>query len=95
MFGFGSGDQAIDGMPQRGLGPKNPKLLRARMREALDLILRCWNADEPFDYEGAFWQGKGIHPTVKPYQSPSSRVAVGGCRGLSRSLTTRTVRARV
>ena len=60
MFGFGSGDQAIDGMPQRGLGPKNPKLLRARMREALDLILRCWNADEPFDYEGAFWQGKGI-----------------------------------
>ena len=80
MFGFGSGDPAIEGMTQRGLGPKDPELLRARMREALDLILRCWDADEPFDYEGAFWQGKGIHPTVKPYQSPHMPIGVAATR---------------
>ena len=47
-----------------------------RMNEAIDLITRCWTATEPFDYEGAFWQGKNIHALPKPYQKPHMPVGV-------------------
>ena len=53
-------------MLQRGLGSNDPKLRRERMNEAIDLITRCWTATgATFDYEGAFWQGKGIHALPK------------------------------
>jgi alkanesulfonate monooxygenase SsuD/methylene tetrahydromethanopterin reductase-like flavin-dependent oxidoreductase (luciferase family) len=76
MFGFGYGGPATDGMLQRGLGSNDPKLRRERMNEAIDLITRCWTATEPFDYEGAFWQGKNIHALPKPYQKPHMPVGV-------------------
>src|SRR5438094_7446232 len=76
MFGFGVGDPAADGMLQRGIGPRDMNLMRERMNEALDLIMKCWTTDEPFDYEGAFWQGKGIQLLPKPYQKPYPPIAV-------------------
>ncbi len=76
MFGFGFGGPATDGMLQRGLGSNDPKLRRERMLEALDLIIRCWTATEPFDYEGAFWQGKGINALPRPYTKPHMPVGV-------------------
>ena len=76
MFGFGFGGPSSDGIHQRGLGPNEPKLRRERMLEAIDLIVKCWTAKEPFDYEGAFWQGKAINTLPKPYQKPYMPVAV-------------------
>ena len=76
MFGFGVGAPAADGMLQRGIGPREDDLMRDRMREAIDLITTCWTSDEPFDYDGAYWQGKGILTYPKPYQRPFPPVAV-------------------
>src|SRR5438105_3888502 len=67
MFGFGVG-APDDGMSQRGLGDDSSALRRARMHEAIDLILRCWSEPAPFDYDGEFWQGRGINVVPKPYQ---------------------------
>jgi alkanesulfonate monooxygenase SsuD/methylene tetrahydromethanopterin reductase-like flavin-dependent oxidoreductase (luciferase family) len=76
MFGFGVGSPAADGMLQRGLGPREDALMRDRMREAIELITRCWTSEEPFDFDGAYWQGKGILTLPKPYQKPYPPVAV-------------------
>ncbi len=80
MFGFGVGGPGADGMIQRGLGPNEPKLRRERMYEAIELITKCWTAKEPFDFEGAFWQGKGINTLPKPYQKPHMPVGVANSK---------------
>ena len=80
MFGFGVGGPGADSMAQRGLGGNETKLRRERMHEAIDLITRCWTSEEPFDYEGAFWQGKGINPLPKPYQKPRMPVGVASSK---------------
>src|SRR5207249_234689 len=49
MFGFGVGGPGADSMKQRGLG--DDKTRRARMHESLDLILKCWTSEEPFDWD--------------------------------------------
>src|SRR5436305_3588874 len=76
LFGFGVGVPGANDMTQRGLGEDTIQLRRARMHEAIDLILRCWSAPEPFDYEGEFWQGKSISVMPKPYTKPRPPVGV-------------------
>lgn len=83
MFGFGTGGPADDQMVQRGIGANDTALRRARMHEAIQLILRCWTEEEPFDFEGEFWQGQGINVLPKPFQKPwpTTGVASSGTLG--------------
>jgi alkanesulfonate monooxygenase SsuD/methylene tetrahydromethanopterin reductase-like flavin-dependent oxidoreductase (luciferase family) len=76
MFGFGVGGPGADQMAQRGLGDNSTEVRRARMHEAIDLILRAWTATEPFDYAGQFWQGTGINVLPRPYNKPYMPVGV-------------------
>jgi alkanesulfonate monooxygenase SsuD/methylene tetrahydromethanopterin reductase-like flavin-dependent oxidoreductase (luciferase family) len=76
LFGFGVGVPGANDMSQRGLGEDTIELRRARMHEAIDLIMQCWSNTEPFDYEGQFWQGKGISVMPKPFTKPRPTVGV-------------------
>jgi alkanesulfonate monooxygenase SsuD/methylene tetrahydromethanopterin reductase-like flavin-dependent oxidoreductase (luciferase family) len=46
-----------------------------RLRESLDLILKCWAAEEPFDWNGKYWQGKNIVATPRPLHAPHMPMA--------------------
>jgi alkanesulfonate monooxygenase SsuD/methylene tetrahydromethanopterin reductase-like flavin-dependent oxidoreductase (luciferase family) len=73
IFGFGSGVPFLGNMQRRGLGndQRHPMMM-----EAIDYILTCWTATEPFDWDGKFWQGTGINIDPKPFQAPHPPVAV-------------------
>lgn len=72
-----------------------PTMLNAEMtREALDIILKIWTKDEPFDYDGQFWKfrrrdyddfEKG--PFLKPFQKPHPPLAMTGMSAESRTLS--------
>jgi alkanesulfonate monooxygenase SsuD/methylene tetrahydromethanopterin reductase-like flavin-dependent oxidoreductase (luciferase family) len=81
MFGFGVGGKG-QAMAQRGMTDHSDAVRRARMHEAIDLMVRCWTATEPFDYEGTFWQGEKIFPYPKPYQQPYMPVGVANARSM-------------
>ena len=51
-----------------------PSESRARMKEALDLILKAWTEPEPFGWEGEFYQHRGISIWPKPMQKPHPRM---------------------
>ncbi len=58
---------------------------RDMTREALDIILKLWDADEPFTYEGDYWtvtlpeEMFGLlHPHLKPLQDPHPPIGVAG-----------------
>jgi len=76
LFGFGVGVPQDNGMTQRGLGPDDSAIRRARMHESMELILRCWTEPEPFDFDGEFWQGRNIRVVPKPYTKPRMPVGV-------------------
>jgi alkanesulfonate monooxygenase SsuD/methylene tetrahydromethanopterin reductase-like flavin-dependent oxidoreductase (luciferase family) len=67
MFGFGSGFQNPSFSQERG---KSFEERYPRMLEALALIQKCWTAPEPFDWDGQYWQGKGITALPRPLQQP-------------------------
>ena len=77
MFGFGSGVPFLKNMERRGMtnDMRHPMVL-----EALDLIVRCWTAAEPFAYNGRYWQGTDIFTRPKPFQSPHPPMAVATSR---------------
>ncbi len=76
MFGFGVGLPADNGMVQRGLGENTMPVRRGRMHEAIDLIMRCWTATEPFDYDGEYFHGRDIQVMPKPYTKPHMPIGV-------------------
>ncbi|MFC6838109.1 LLM class flavin-dependent oxidoreductase [Halomarina ordinaria] len=43
---------------------------RPRFEEAWDLIVKTWTADEPFDWDGEFWQYDNVYTWPRPYQDP-------------------------
>src|SRR5438046_9393202 len=58
---------------------------RDMTREALDIILRLWTEDEPFEYRGKFWNVNQpgemfdvLKPHIKPYQKPHPPSGVTG-----------------
>jgi alkanesulfonate monooxygenase SsuD/methylene tetrahydromethanopterin reductase-like flavin-dependent oxidoreductase (luciferase family) len=69
---------------------------RARMREAIDVIVRLWTEDEPFEHKGKFWQFKVPDPLpqvplyhhMRPYQTPHPPIAVSGLHKASETLVT-------
>ncbi len=51
-----------------------PSESRARMKEALDLIIKAWTEPEPFGWEGEFYQHRAISIWPKPFQKPHPRI---------------------
>ncbi len=72
IFGFGSGFPSPLFSDERGL-PYGER--HERLREALDLILKCWTAPEPFDWDGKHWRGKGIVALPRPLNAPHMPMA--------------------
>jgi limonene 1,2-monooxygenase len=72
IFGFGSGFPSPLFANERGLSYEDR---HGRLRESLDLILKCWTATEPFDWDGKFWKGKGIVATPQPLVAPHMPMA--------------------
>jgi limonene 1,2-monooxygenase len=72
IFGFGSGFPSPLFSDERGLSYEDR---HERLRESLDLILKCWAAKEPFDWDGKHWRGKGIVATPRPLHAPHMPMA--------------------
>ena len=56
---------------------------REMTRESLDIMLKIWQADGPFEYRGKFWNFNGIETMfgtcnlyLKPFQKPHPPIAV-------------------
>lgn len=43
---------------------------RGRLKEAWDLIERAWTAEEPFDWDGDYWQYDDVYIWPRPHQDP-------------------------
>lgn len=56
----------------------NTKHRPSLLEEGLELLHRCWTAEEPFDYEGKRFRGKHITITPKPLQRPCPSIQVTG-----------------
>lgn len=63
IFGFGSGFPAPMFCEERGLTYEDR---HERLRESLEVIRKCWSSEEPFDWQGNYWQGKGITALPRP-----------------------------
>ena len=48
----------------------NPATARARFRESIDIILRCWTDDGPRSYSGEFYTYRYLNPWPRPMQQP-------------------------
>ena len=58
---------------------------REMTREALDIILKLWTAEEPFDYPGKYWKVtktdlmlRTLRPHIRPLQKPYPPIGVAG-----------------
>jgi alkanesulfonate monooxygenase SsuD/methylene tetrahydromethanopterin reductase-like flavin-dependent oxidoreductase (luciferase family) len=71
LFGFG-GTLRPEKLAERGI---DPTYAREMMYESLDFVMKCWESEEPFDYQGRFWSGKGIAIRPRPYQQPHPPLA--------------------
>ena len=72
IFGFGSGFPHPQFAEARGLTYENR---HARLRESLEIILKCWTEDEPFDVDGEHWKGKNLVALPKPLSRPHMPMA--------------------
>ncbi|MFN8526012.1 MAG: LLM class flavin-dependent oxidoreductase [Chloroflexota bacterium] len=66
---------------------------REMTRESLDIILKLWTEDEPFDYAGKFWKVSKtgvmydtLRPHIKPFQQPHPPIGVAGLSQRSETL---------
>ena len=85
MLGYGGTRvQTLEQAHQRGL-PFDIADARAIVYEAIELVMRCWNETEPFDFEGRYWQGEGINVLPKPFQQPHAPIATA-CSGSAETL---------
>jgi alkanesulfonate monooxygenase len=50
----------------------------ARTAEYLEVVKRTWTSDQPFDFEGKFFQVKGAFSPIKPLQKPHVPISLGG-----------------
>jgi alkanesulfonate monooxygenase SsuD/methylene tetrahydromethanopterin reductase-like flavin-dependent oxidoreductase (luciferase family) len=56
----------------------NPGELRPRYYEGVELILKAWQAKEPFAFNGKYSQLRYVNPVPKPMQSPHPPVWIPG-----------------
>jgi alkanesulfonate monooxygenase SsuD/methylene tetrahydromethanopterin reductase-like flavin-dependent oxidoreductase (luciferase family) len=80
MAGWGAGGGNL--FPKLGLDWSGEDR-RAMMHEAVDLILKCWEERQPFDFDGRFYHGKGIVVQPKPFQQPRMPVALANSASVS------------
>ncbi len=81
-FGIGSGGAASDAELLNIV----PAERGSMTREAIDIILKVWTEEPPFEYKGKYWQvklehsypDKGLGVLLKPYQKPYPPIAVAG-----------------
>lgn len=66
--GIGQVGQTFD-MEFRMLG-LNPKHRPSLLEEGLEILLRCWTEDQPFDFQGKHWHLEGVWLNPKPLQKP-------------------------
>lgn len=82
-WGIGGGAIPTD-LALFGLEGCTPAEVRARSAEALDVILKLWEADGPFSYQGTFFRvtAPALDPVrerglyMKPYQKPHPPIGV-------------------
>ncbi len=72
IFGYGSGFPSPLFCDERGLSFEDR---HDRLEESLDMVLKCWATNEPFDWDGKHWKGKGIVALPKPYTAPHMPMA--------------------
>jgi limonene 1,2-monooxygenase len=72
LFGFGSGFPNPWFAESRGLTWDDRY---SRTAEALDLIRACWTNDEPFDFDGRFYNARNLVVLPKPLQQPHPPIA--------------------
>jgi alkanesulfonate monooxygenase SsuD/methylene tetrahydromethanopterin reductase-like flavin-dependent oxidoreductase (luciferase family) len=53
---------------------RSPDESQARMKEATELMIKCWTEPEPFGWEGEFYQFKQISIWPKPFQKPHPQI---------------------
>jgi alkanesulfonate monooxygenase SsuD/methylene tetrahydromethanopterin reductase-like flavin-dependent oxidoreductase (luciferase family) len=71
--------------------PTDPKTLGLMTVEGIDMVLKLWTTDPPFDFQGDFWRihidetipsiGKGV--ILKPYQKPHPPIGMSIMKGSS------------
>lgn len=84
MFGVGAGGLPSDWrlFDVDGMNGEN----RVMTREALDIILKLWSAEEAFEYRGKYWSVNRIDPMfdgrlkyhLKPFQQPYPPIGIAG-----------------
>ena len=67
-IGIGQVGQTFD-MEFRMLG-LNPKHRPSLLEEGLEILLRCWTEDQPFNFHGKHWDLEGVWLNPKPLQKP-------------------------
>jgi alkanesulfonate monooxygenase len=50
----------------------------ARTDEYLEIVRRTWTSTEPFDFEGRYFNVKGVFSPIKPLQQPHIPISFGG-----------------
>jgi alkanesulfonate monooxygenase SsuD/methylene tetrahydromethanopterin reductase-like flavin-dependent oxidoreductase (luciferase family) len=71
--------------------PADPKVQGLMTVEAIDMVLKLWAAEAPFDFQGQYWHLKiqtinrelGIGTILKPYQQPHPPIGMSVIRGQS------------
>ena len=56
----------------------NPGELRSRYAEAIELIMKAWQAKKPFAFNGKFTQMRYVNPVPRPMQTPHPPVWIPG-----------------
>jgi len=77
-FGFGGAPSDFEMYGQ------DPKQMHSRMAEAIDIILKIWSSDPPYEFKGEHWTVKlesvneelGYGYPPKPYQQPRPPISV-------------------
>jgi alkanesulfonate monooxygenase SsuD/methylene tetrahydromethanopterin reductase-like flavin-dependent oxidoreductase (luciferase family) len=72
IFGFGTGFATPLFSAERGLSFEDR---HERQVESLEFIVKCWTSEEPFDWDGKHWRGKGIVATPRPLTKPHMPMA--------------------
>ena len=78
-----SGGRLIAGMVVGG-GPEyysfsvNPTYARSMYSEALDLVLRAWTEEGPFEHYGRHWKLRFVNPWPRPIQTPHPPIWIPG-----------------
>ncbi len=56
----------------------NPGNLRPQYYEGIELIMKAWQATEPFAFNGRFNQLRYVNPVPRPWQQPHPPVWIPG-----------------